>query len=324
MPDHFESCRHILQHLRHIFTELAANCRRTPGKPLSGVRAFLLHAADVPAKDAVLGLRVAAAKTAAAAGGSVSSVRSRLSPLLISSSSSCNSSCSIWRCTLLRLSAKLQRRNRAMINSQPLDLRIMRTRSARAAEHHVRFQSPQHPVFQIRQRRRRSYPNYAMLYSADQHRKTFCYTLVLALKPPSLASRCAPVVANRCLPATSITALASAIPSRSRLSAKRISRAPTAWQTDTARRHPTTALNESRHAGPRNTNTCPANGSCSSTVCARAQPVKPRRRSVIPAAIQMRAPAGGESSGQAPNNSPNRAVSIAPSIRRRPLSQTQR
>lgn len=38
---------------------------------------------------------------------------------------------------------------------------------------------------------------------------------------------------------------------------------------------------------PRKTNTCPPNGSCSSTVCTAApRPVKPRRRSVMPAAIQ--------------------------------------
>src|SRR5215471_2668235 len=40
---------------------------------------------------------------------------------------------------------------------------------------------------------------------------------------------------------------------------------------------------------PRNTNTCPENGLCSSFVCTCAlNPVNPRRKSVTPAAIQMR------------------------------------
>src|SRR6266498_3787242 len=44
---------------------------------------------------------------------------------------------------------------------------------------------------------------------------------------------------------------------------------------------------------PRNTNTCPENGLCSSFVCTCAlSPVKPRRKSVTPAAIQIRVFAG--------------------------------
>ena len=44
---------------------------------------------------------------------------------------------------------------------------------------------------------------------------------------------------------------------------------------------------------PRNTNTCPQNGLCSSFVCTNAlSPVKPRRKSVTPAAIQIRVFAG--------------------------------
>src|SRR5215471_21510002 len=44
---------------------------------------------------------------------------------------------------------------------------------------------------------------------------------------------------------------------------------------------------------PRNTNTCPDNGLCSSFVCTNAlNPVNPRRKSVTPAAIQMRVLAG--------------------------------
>src|SRR5436309_8481380 len=44
---------------------------------------------------------------------------------------------------------------------------------------------------------------------------------------------------------------------------------------------------------PRNTNTCPENGFCSSLVSTNAlSPVKPRRKSVTPAAIQMRVFAG--------------------------------
>ena len=44
---------------------------------------------------------------------------------------------------------------------------------------------------------------------------------------------------------------------------------------------------------PRNTKTCPPNGSCSNFIWTRAlSPSKPRRRSVIPAAIQIWAPAG--------------------------------
>src|SRR5712692_10419773 len=44
---------------------------------------------------------------------------------------------------------------------------------------------------------------------------------------------------------------------------------------------------------PRNTNTCPENGFCSSLVSTSAlSPVKPRRRSVTPAAIQIRVLAG--------------------------------
>src|SRR5947207_7921709 len=43
----------------------------------------------------------------------------------------------------------------------------------------------------------------------------------------------------------------------------------------------------------RNTNTCPENGFCSSLVCTNAlSPVKPRRKSVTPAAIQMHVFAG--------------------------------
>jgi hypothetical protein len=42
------------------------------------------------------------------------------------------------------------------------------------------------------------------------------------------------------------------------------------------------------------TKTCPEKGSCSSAVCTSAlRPVKPRRRSVVPAASQMCAPVGG-------------------------------
>src|SRR5262249_17630705 len=45
---------------------------------------------------------------------------------------------------------------------------------------------------------------------------------------------------------------------------------------------------------PRNTNTCPENGLCSSFVCTCAlNPVNPRRKSVTPAAIQIRVLAGG-------------------------------
>src|SRR5882724_2393481 len=43
---------------------------------------------------------------------------------------------------------------------------------------------------------------------------------------------------------------------------------------------------------PRNTNTCPENGFSLSAVCTMPlKPVNPRRRSVTPAAIQMRVPA---------------------------------
>src|SRR5438132_51469 len=45
---------------------------------------------------------------------------------------------------------------------------------------------------------------------------------------------------------------------------------------------------------PRNTNTCPEKGVCSNLVCTKAlNPVKPRRRSVTPAAIQICVLAGG-------------------------------
>ena len=44
---------------------------------------------------------------------------------------------------------------------------------------------------------------------------------------------------------------------------------------------------------PRNTNACPQNGFCSNFVCTNAlSPVKPRRKSVTPAAIQIRVFAG--------------------------------
>jgi len=55
--------------------------------------------------------------------------------------------------------------------------------------------------------------------------------------------------------------------------------------------HQSTLIRSPRR--PRNTNTCPANGSCSSFTCTIAlKPVKPRRRSVRPAAIQICVPAG--------------------------------
>jgi len=55
--------------------------------------------------------------------------------------------------------------------------------------------------------------------------------------------------------------------------------------------HQSTLIRSPRR--PRNTNTCPPKGSCSSFSCTIAlNPVKPRRRSVRPAAIQICVPAG--------------------------------
>src|SRR6202007_1311185 len=60
--------------------------------------------------------------------------------------------------------------------------------------------------------------------------------------PTTAAPTCAPVVANRCLPATSITALASAKPCRWWLAATQNVLAPVASRTSTNRLHQTRAL----------------------------------------------------------------------------------
>src|SRR6266404_1170846 len=110
--------------------------------------------------------------------------------------------------------------------------------------------------------------------------------------PTAAAPRCAPAAANRCLPATSITGLASAKPCRSPLVATRSVRALTASRTNNpSPSYQRTLIRSPRR--PRNTNTCPENGFCSSLVSTNAlSPVKPRRKSVTPAAIQMRVLAG--------------------------------
>ncbi len=149
----------------------------------------------------------------------------------------------------------------------------------------------------------------------------------------------APAAANRCLPAASITAPASAKPCHSQLAAKRSAHAPVASRTNTShlhnapfhyvvdksrtvcsddgavgkylpnltrssRREPFSFSNNpspSYHRTlirsplrPRNTNTCPENGFCSSLLSTSAlSPVNPRRKSVTPAAIQTRVFVGG-------------------------------
>ena len=112
--------------------------------------------------------------------------------------------------------------------------------------------------------------------------------------PTAAAPTSVPAAANRCLPAASITAPASTKPCRSPLGGqtKRPRSSRFANKHNPSPSYHRTLIRSPLR--PRNTNTCPENGFCSSLLSTSAlSPVNPRRKSVTPAAIQTRVFVGG-------------------------------